>query len=314
MTFTITRSGKNTLELHTPVMCAAGTFGFGEVYRNFINIDKIGAIVTHPITYDGWTAARGPRVVPLDAGVLMHTGLPNPGLNKALRKYRNLWIALPLPIIVHLVATTPEHVRKSAARLDEEDGVDAIELGLADDLDWQEAETLVKAAVSKTDKPVLVRLPLLDAYEIAQPVADAGAGALVVSAPPRGTARDAKTGRLVSGRIYGPLVKPVVLHAVGRLVERIKDVPIIGAGGIHSAQDARDFIETGAVAVQVDSVTWIKPKLLETISRDLGGEIVTRETNALPDEWHEGMGDTEKQELEEVKKSTDEDAEDAEVS
>jgi dihydroorotate dehydrogenase (NAD+) catalytic subunit len=309
MTFTITRVGKNTLELLTPVMCAAGTFGYGEVYRNFINIDKIGAIVTHPITYDGWTPARGPRVVPLDAGVLMHTGLPNPGLNKALRKYRNLWIALPLPIIVHLVATSPEHVRKSAARLDEEEGVDAIELGLVDDIDWKEAETLVKAAVSKTDKPVLVRLPLLDAYEIAQPAADAGAGALVVSAPPRGAARDPKTGRLVSGRIYGPLVKSMVLYTVGQLVERIKDVPIIGAGGIHSAQDARDFIETGAVAVQVDSVTWVKPKLLEMIARDLGGEIVTRETDALPDEWHEGMGDTEKQELEEAKKKADDDAE-----
>lgn len=297
MAFTITRPGKNTLELLTPVMCAAGTFGYGEVYRDFINIDKIGAIVTHPITYDSWNPARGPRVVPLDAGVLMHTGLPNPGLNKALRRYRNLWIALPLPIIVHLVATSSEHVRKSAARLDEEEGVDAIELGLNDDIDWKDAEELVNAAVSKTDKPVLVRLPLLDAYEIAQPVADAGAGALVVSAPPRGTARHPQTGELISGRIYGPLVKSMVLHAVGQLAERIKEVPIIGAGGIHGPHDARDYIEAGAVAVQVDTVTWVKPKLLETISRDLGGWIVTRESGALPDEWHEGMGDTEAEEL-----------------
>jgi dihydroorotate dehydrogenase (NAD+) catalytic subunit len=133
-----------------------------------------------------------------------------------------------------------------------------------------------------------------DAYELAQPVADAGAGALVVAAPPRGTARDPQSGKLVPGRIYGPLVKPMVLRVVGQLMSRI-DIPIIGAGGIHSAQDARDYLEAGAVAVQVDSVTWIEPKMLEIIARDLGGLVVTRASGALPDEWHEGMGETTRQ-------------------
>lgn len=297
MTFEITRPGKNPLELLTPVMCAAGTFGYGEVYRDLLHIDKIGAIVTHPITYDPWNPAWGARVVPLESGVLIHTGLPNIGLNKALRKYRNLWIALPLPIIVHIVGTTEEHVRKSAARLDEEDGIDAIELGLPDDIDRRDAEAMVRSASLKTDKPVLVRLPLLHAYELAHPLADMGADALVISAPPRGTARDPRTGQLVSGRIYGPMIKPMVLNVVGRLADKLGEVPVIGAGGIHNAQDARDYIEAGARAVQVDSVTWIAPKTVETISRDLGGWIITRESGALPDEWHEGMGDTEAEEV-----------------
>ena len=77
------------------------------------------------------------------------------------------------------------------------------------------------------------------------------------------------------------------------VAKHIQDMPIIGAGGIHSKQDARDYINAGACAVQVDSVTWIKPQILETIARDLGEGIVTRKSGALPDEWHEGMGDTE---------------------
>src|SRR5690606_35996257 len=128
-------------------------------------------------------------------------------------------------------------------------------------------------------------------YELAEPVIHAGAGALVVAAPPRGTARDPYSGRLVPGRIYGPMVKAMTLRMVGQLATRI-DIPIIGAGGIHSPQDARDFIEAGARAVQVDSVTWVEPKMLEIIARDLGGLTVTRANDAMGDEWYLGMGDS----------------------
>ncbi len=293
MSFDITRPGKYTLTVSTPVMPASGTFGFGDVYRDMVNFDKLGAIVTNPVTYAPWSPASGTRVVPVDAGVLMHTGLPNPGLSKILRQYEGQWGSLPVPLIVHLVGTTDEEVRKSASRLDEVESVAAIELGLSDDIAPDDAEALVKAAVQRTDKPVLVRLPFHDAPFIAGIVADAGAGALVVAAPPRGTARDPLTGRLVSGRIYGPVIKPMALRMVGQIARQLPDIPVIGAGGIHSTFDARDFIEAGAKAVQVDSVTWIRPNLLERVARDLGGWIVTRAAGAFPDEWHPDMGDTE---------------------
>jgi dihydroorotate dehydrogenase (NAD+) catalytic subunit len=294
MVFEITRPGKRPLELHTPVMCSAGMLGFGDAYKSIINVDKLGAVVTHPISYDPRTPARGPRVVPLDAGVLVHTGLPNPGLNKVLGRYRNIWTVMPAPIIVHLIATSEDEVRKSILRLNTVESVDAVELGLDDDIPWDEAEALVRAASRHAEKPVLVRLPLQDAYEIAEPVADAGADALVVGAPPRGQARDPLTGKLVSGRIYGPMVKAIALNVVGNLVGRLGEVPVIGAGGIHSIQDARDYIEVGARAVQVDSAVWLEPKLIEFIARDLGGYVVTRETDALPDEWFPGMTQTDR--------------------
>lgn len=294
MSVEITRPGKTSLILSTPVMPAAGTLGYGDVYKDMIHMDKLGALVTNPVTYDAWSPASGTRVVPLDSSVLLHTGLPNPGLNKVLKQYRNQWAASPIPVIVHLVATGHQHVRKGAARLDEEECVAALELGLNDDISWRDAEALVSAAVEKTEKPVMVRLPLQDAYEIADAVADAGASTLVVSAPPRGTARETVNGNLVSGRVYGPVIKPLVLRVVGQLASRIDDVPIVGAGGIHSPQDARDYLEAGAVAVQVDSVTWIQPYMLELIARDLGGLVVTRPSDAMPDEWYPGMGDTDR--------------------
>lgn len=291
----LTRRGKDAILIQSPVMPAAGTFGFGEMYRGIINVEKLGAIVTNPVTYEPRQPAIGTRVIELDAGVLIHTGLPNPGLSKVLKKHRNLWTVLPIPIILHFVATTHKHVKLGMERINEEACITGVELGLPDDISWQDAEQFTKIAVASSDKPVIVRLPLQDAYEIASAVADAGAAAVTVAAPPRGTARDPINGRLVPGRIYGPLIKPIVLHTVGKLVRRLSDeIPVIGAGGIHSQQDARDYIEAGARAVQVDSVTWIQPKMLEYIARDLGAGIVTRESDAMPDEWHPGLGDTEK--------------------
>lgn len=294
MAIEITRPGKNSLILDTPVMPASGSFGFGDVYRGMIKLEKLGALVTNPVTYQPWQPASGTRVIPLDAGVLVHSGLPNLGISKTLTKYRTFWDKLPLPVILHVVATNVEHIGKCASRVDAEHAVDAIELGLNDDIGWKNAVDYVQAAVRHTEKPVLVRLPLQDAYELAQPVSDAGADALVVAAPPRGTARDPYSGRLIPGRVYGPLVKPIVLRVVGQLISRI-DIPIIGAGGIHSPQDARDYLNAGARAVQVDSVTWIEPHMLEVIARDLGGLVVTREIGAFPDEWNPGMGETTRQ-------------------
>jgi dihydroorotate dehydrogenase (NAD+) catalytic subunit len=294
MAIEITRPGKNSLILDTPVMPASGVFGFGDVYRGMIKLEKLGALVTNPVTYQPWQSASGTRVIPLDAGVLVHSGLPNLGISKTLAKYRTFWDKLPLPVILHVVATNVEHIAKCASRVDAEHAVDAIELGLNDDIGWKNAVDFVQAAIRHTEKPILVRLPLQDAYELAQPVSDAGAGALVVAAPPRGTARDPYSGRLIAGRVYGPLVKPIVLRVVGQLIDRI-NIPIIAAGGIHSPQDARDYLNAGARAVQVDSVTWIEPHMLEVIARDLGGLVVTREIGAFPDEWNPGMGETTRQ-------------------
>lgn len=292
MAIELTRPDKHSLIVENPVMPAAGTLGFGDTYAGLIQYEKLGAFVTAPVTYHPFKAAAGTRVVHLDGGMLMHTGLPNPGISKVLARHRQAWEAMSIPVILHIVVTSFEHVRKCASRADAEHAIDALELGLNDDINWKDAQQITAAAVRNTEKPVLVRLPVQDAFNIAGAVAEAGAGAVVACAPPRGTARDPYSGRMLSGRIYGPLVKPQILRIVGRLAEQLP-VPVIASGGIHSQQDAHDFLDIGARAVQVDAATWIQPKLLEFIARDLGGLVLTRQAGALGDEWHPGIGRTE---------------------
>lgn len=292
MAIEITRPGKYSLIVPTPVMPAAGTFGFGDSYKALVDYEKLGAVVTNPVTIEPWRPAAGTRMIPLDAGILLHTGLPNPGLSKVIRRHRKVWANLPIPVILHLVGASAPQVKRAAEILDDVDEIAAIELGLSDDLEPTDAVELVEAA-ARSEKPLLVRLPFYESVQLALAAAEAGADALVMTAAPRGTARDKVTGHLVSGRIYGPLIKPLILRLVGRLRRQIPaEIPIIGCGGIHSPQDARDYIDAGAVAVQVDSATWAQPKMLERIARDLGGWIATRRKDALMDEWHPDMGHT----------------------
>lgn len=293
MAIEIARPGKTSLIVSTPVMPAAGTVGFGDRYKALLDYDKLGAIVTNPVTIEPWRPASGTRIITLDAGVLVHTGLPNPGLAKVIQQNKRVWAKMTTPVILHLIGTTVRQMKQAVALIDEADEIAAVELGLSDGVDQADAADLV-AAASKIEKPLLVRLPFIECEQLALPVADAGAGALVLTAPPRGTARDRSSGRLVSGRVYGPLIKPMILRLVGRLRRQIPaDLPIIACGGIHSPQDARDYIEAGAVAVQVDTATWAQPKMLERIARDLGGWIATRQKDALPDEWNPDMSHTE---------------------
>jgi dihydroorotate dehydrogenase (NAD+) catalytic subunit len=287
----LTKPGKNALTIESPVMPAAGTFGFGDSYRDLIDVEKLGALVTNPVTYQPWNPASGTHVVSLDAGILVHTGLPNPGVTKIVTQYHALWKTLPVPVILHLVGTGIEDVRNCVKLIDHEYTIDAIELGLNDDVSHGTAERLIRAAVDAGEKPIIVRLPFTDAEVLGAVAADAGAHAVTVCAAPRGTARDAG-GRLIAGRVYGPLIKPMILRLVGLMARRLQ-IPVIGAGGIHSPNDARDYIEAGARAVQVDALTWVRPQLLEMIARDLGGLVLTQPTGALYDEWHPGIGKTE---------------------
>ena len=293
MAIEIARPGKYSLTVSSPVMPAAGTVGFGDSYRALLDYEKLGAIVTNPATIGPWRPAAGTRIIPLDAGVLVHTGLPNPGLAKVISQHRRIWAKLPVPVILHLAVASARQVKQAVTMIDEIDEIAAVELGLNDDIEQNNAVELV-AEAARMEKPLLARLPFYQCQQLAQPAADAGADALVLTAPPRGSARDPHSGQLVSGRIYGPLIKPMVLRLVGRLRRQLPDeLPLIASGGIHSPQDARDYIDAGAVAVQVDTATWAQPKMLERIARDLGGWIATRQKDALPDEWNPDMTHTE---------------------
>jgi dihydroorotate dehydrogenase (NAD+) catalytic subunit len=284
-------SGKQSLHIANPVIGAAGIFGFAGEYGSLIDLAKLGAIVTNPVTYQPRRSAAGTRVVPLDSGVLIHTGLPNPGVHKLYREQAMRWKNSPTLIIVHIIGATPEEIANCAEVLEGREGVAAIELGLNDEIVPREVRATISGVKAKTQLPVLVRLPLYFAAHLATAAEDGGADALVIASPPRGTARDPISGQLIGGRIYGPWLKPLALRAVGQVARRTQ-LPVIGAGGIHNPADARDFIEAGAVAVQIDSIAWVRPEMVEIIARNLGGSEVTRVAGALPDEWRPGQGET----------------------
>lgn len=283
--------GKQPLTLQNPVIAAAGTVGFNTEYARLFDMSKLGAMVTNPITWKPRRAAAGTRIVPLDSGILVHTGLPNDGAQRVFRNNAAQWKNSPCPVIIHLAATSTDEIGKCAKLLDVRDGVAAIEIGLSDTATHRDVRLMIGAVHDNTELPILARLPLLNAPLLAAAAEEAGAGAIVVAAPPRGTARDPLTGQMIGGRLYGPWLKPLALRAVGQVVAAVK-IPVIGCGGIHNPDDAREFLAAGARAIQLDSVTWVRPDMTEIIARNLGGLELTRVAGALADEWKPGLGET----------------------
>jgi dihydroorotate dehydrogenase (NAD+) catalytic subunit len=284
-------AGKQSLQLATPVIGGPGAFGFSNEYARLIDLSKLGAIVTNPVTLKPRRAAEGTHVVALDSGILLHTGLPNPGIHKVYQMHAARWKSLPTAVILHVIGSTPDEIAQCVQVAERSEGVAAIEIGLSDDSSRRDAQKFIQAARDHTHLPILAQLPLNIAVQIALGAAEAGADALVVGAPPRGTARDPITGKLVGGRMYGPWVKAFGLRTVGQIAARTK-LPIIGAGGIFNPHDARDYIEAGARAVQVDAVAWVRPAMVEIIARDLGGLELTRPVGSMGDEWWPGIGET----------------------
>lgn len=288
----ITRPGKYSLVLNNPVMIASGMMGFDPtLYRDLLKLEKLGAIVTAPVSHKSRKVAHGPRVVQTTGGMLLHTGLPNPGVNRVVKQHARAWERSPIPVIVHVIATHPDAIARTTERLEALPNVVGVELGLHDQVHPDDVQDILSAARERCQLPMLVKLPLYQAQFLWEIVEMCGADALVVSAPPRGTERDPVSGRLIGGRMYGRLMKGQNLRLVGQIAGST-DTPVIACGGVHSPDDARDFLEAGARAIQVDTLTWIAPRLVEIIARNLGGEELTRAHDALPDEWQPGIGKT----------------------
>ena len=256
------------LTLPNPCMPAAGCYGFGQEYSGLVEEGALGAVVFGPVTARPHRGSEPPRLVEIPGGVLVHTGLANPGAATLARRARRVWGRLTVPVIVHIVATSPDEVATCCGQLSALDMVAGFELGLADDATPQEATQLVAAARTRAGQPLLVRLPLHSAEGLCRAAVEAGASALTVGAAPRGTLVPAASSGFITGRLYGPFVLPLALRALRR-VRRAVEVPLVGCGGIHTIEDARAFLRAGAAAIQVDSALWRDPSSLAHIARAL---------------------------------------------
>jgi dihydroorotate dehydrogenase (NAD+) catalytic subunit len=267
---------KAGLTLANPVMPTAGCFGFGTEYSRLIEVELLGAVVVGPITAAPRRGAEPPRTLPIPGGVLLHTGLANPGVTAVVRRYARAWARSPVPVIAHVAGTTCNEAAGCCRRLAGVEAISGIELGLPDTADGPaalagvraDATAIIRAARAVARQPLIVRLPLAWADALCEVAVEAGADALTVAAPPRGTVWHKPCGRFVTGRLYGPFVRPLALRALRRVAELVS-VPLIGCGGIHSAEDARAFFRAGAVAVQVGGAVWHDPACLARIARSL---------------------------------------------
>lgn len=245
---------KFELVLNPPIMNAAGSLGYAPDPRGAVDLSRLGAFVTNPVSLKPRTPAQGTRYLDFPGGFLLHTGYPNPGLKAVLRRYAPQWQRAGMPVLVHILAQNPDEVSVMVQQLEGTPLVMGVEIGLPPDIEADEAISLAQAAVGEL--PLVVRLPLDRAREL---LSRAGPGFLeagvtaVSLGPPRG-ALPVMKGGLAHGRLYGPCLYPMVPVIVELAVQM--GILIIAAGGVYKPQEVDALLAAGAIAVQLDAVLW----------------------------------------------------------
>jgi dihydroorotate dehydrogenase (NAD+) catalytic subunit len=239
---------KRDLYFSKPLMNAAGSLGFVPDTRNGVSLDSFGAFVTNPLSLRPRQPTTEPTVIEYQGGFLLHTGLPNPGIHAALKKYSAKWTRSELPIIVHLMADRPEETQHMVRMLETQENVMAVELGfaplLANDI------LMLTLEMCMGEIPLIFSLPVEQVLSLGPRLIQDGAQAISISAP-RGALM---TDHLITGRLLGPSLFPQTLETVHSAAKL--GIPIIGAGGVWSKESANTMLSVGALAVQVDAALW----------------------------------------------------------
>ncbi len=272
------------IKLKNPVMVAAGTFGYGKEYAPLVNIRHLGAIITKGISLRPHKGNRPPRIVETTGGILNSIGLENVGLEVFLKEKLPYLQRFGVPVIVNLFGNSLKEYSKLARRLNDIPGISGLEAniscpnirkgGLSFGRDPKMAAKLVRKVRKSTTLPLMVKFSpnVTDITSIAQSVADSGADSISLINTLTGMAIDIlnKTPKLggVTGGLSGPCIKPIAIHLVWRVAQRVK-IPVIGIGGIVTASDALEFIIAGARAVQVGTANFLSPVTCQEIVKGI---------------------------------------------
>ena len=266
---------KKGLALANPVMTASGTFGWGTEYEHLFDIQRLGAIVAKGTTLKPREGNPQPRLAETPCGVLNAIGMQNIGVEAVIKEKAPIWVKWRVPVIVNILGETVEEYAELAKRLHGEGGISGIEVNIgcpnveaggAEFGAYPEPAAEVTAAVKKaTALPVMVKLTpnTGDIVGVAQAVVEAGADAISLINTLKGVAIDISKRKPllgnVSGGLSGPAIKPIALYMVYEVAGAV-NVPVVGIGGIATANDALEFIMAGASAVQVGTANFSNPQ------------------------------------------------------
>jgi dihydroorotate dehydrogenase (NAD+) catalytic subunit len=266
---------KYGLSLNGPVMPAAGTFGFGDAYANLVDLSLLGAVVTNPISLRRRRPSGGQRLAVHQDSFVVHTGWPNPGIRRVVRDFREVWARLPVPVIIHLLASQPDELAQAASVLSGLANVAGIELGFSTGVSPRLAVELLDAA-REGDLPIIAKIPFERIDQLAPHLARHGVDAVTLMSPPRAVLPLAvvdpgtSVAHYVRGRLHGRALFPLLLNALSRWADKL-GCALLACGGIASPEEALACINLGAAAVQIDALLWRDPSLLNVIAKALGG-------------------------------------------
>ncbi len=268
--------------LKNPVMTASGTFGYAEEFKNLIDLNRLGAIIVKGLSLLPSKGNPYPRIAETACGMLNAIGLENIGIETFIAEKLPYLKTLSTPILVNIYGTCIEEYAQLAARLNDTEGIAGIEIniscpnvkrgGVAFGTDPILAYEVVQAVRNETRLPIMVKLSpnVTDITSVALSVEDAGADALSLINTITGMAIDIRTRRSklanITGGLSGPAIKPVALRMVWQTVKKVK-IPVVGIGGIMSAEDALEFLIAGASAIQIGTANFVNPRAsMEIIS------------------------------------------------
>ena len=262
------------LELKNPVMLASGTCGYGLEFADFVDPSSLGAVVVKGLSLEPREGNPPPRLAETPCGLLNAIGLENIGLDVFLKQKLPWLMERNVTVVVNILGSTLEEYQCIAARLSESSGVHAIEIniscpnvkkgGVAFGTDPVQAANVTRKVVEVSSIPVIVKLSpnVTDICAIAKAVEDAGATAVSLINTLLGMAIDIHNRRPALGNVFGglsgPAIKPIALRMVWQ-VARCVGIPVIGIGGIATAEDALEFLMAGALAVQIGTATLVDP-------------------------------------------------------
>ncbi len=269
--------GKLTLD--NPIVCASGTFGFGDELRGLADFKSIGAITTKTITLLPREGNPPPRVYETAKGVINSVGLENPGLENFIKEKLPLIRKVPTKRIISVGGFSDEEYGQIVKELSLKEEIDAFEINLSCpnlklkrpiSQDGQATFSLTKNLRSLTEKPLFVKITpeVTDIVEIANAVQAAGADGVSLVNTFFSMAIDIESKKPYIGSIYGgysgPAIKPLSLYRVWQVAQSLK-IPIIGGGGIEKAADAIEFILAGASAISLGTINMVQPNSAKTV-------------------------------------------------